>query len=196
MERKRTVGEYRAIDLMMFALMMSLGEVVIAMAAKRFTGEPYVFSVVPAITAIVMMRWGPWAAIHAVLGGVVFTWASGGAGLDFAVYCGGNLLGLGALTMLKLYGKDRLREDALMSMTFGVLTVLLMQIGRALVWMLVHRTAEGIIVFITADVLTLLFTAVVIWVVRRLDGMFEDQIKYLLRVSREMKEERESSDEW
>ena len=61
--------------------------------------------------------------------------------------------------------------------------------------MLIHRTAQGVIVFVTADVLTLLFTAVVIWIVRRLDGMFEDQIKYLIRVSREMEEERESSDE-
>lgn len=195
MQRQRTVGEYRTIDLIMFLLMVVLGEAVIGMAAAAFPRELYVFSLVPVITAIVMMRWGPWALLHAAAGGAVFTWVSGGAGTDYLVYCAGNLLGLGALMLFKIFGKEKIRGDALMTMVFGVATALLMQLGRALIWMLIHRTAEGVIAFFTADVLTLLFTAVVMWIVRGLDGVFEDQITYLLRVSKEKEEERESSDE-
>lgn len=195
MQRQRTVGEYRTIDLIMFLLMVVLGEAVICMAAASFTKELYVFSLVPVITAIVMMRWGAWALLHAVAGGLVYTWASGGAGMDFIVYCAGNLLGLGALVLFKVFGKERIRGDALGTIAFGVVTALLMQLGRALVWMLIHRTGQGILAFFTADVLTLLFTAVVMWIVRRLDGIFEDQITYLLRISKEKEEERESSDE-
>ena len=195
MQRQRTVGEYRTIDLIMFLLMVVLGEAVICMAAASFPRELYVFSLVPVITAIVMMRWGPWALLHAAAGGAVYVWASGGVGTDYLVYCAGNLLGLGALVLFKLFGKERIRGDALGTMAFGVVTALLMQLGRALVSVVSGGAAQDAILFFTADVLTLLFTAVVMWIVRRLDGVFEDQITYLLRISKEKEEERESSDE-
>lgn len=195
-ERQRTVGEYRTIDLVLFALMVLVGEAVVVTAARRwFPDQLYVFSVVPVITAIVMMRWGPWAAIHAVLGGLAFCWASGAEAAQYAVYCGGNLLGLGALTMLKISGKESVRTDAFRTVVFGLLTALLMQLGHALLSLLFGGTAAGMIVFFTTDVITLLFTAVVIWIARRLDGVFEDQINYLLRVSKEQEEEKENDDE-
>ena len=44
--------------------------------------------------------------------------------------------------------------------------------------------------FFTTDVVTLLFTLTVLWIVRRLDGIFEDQNHYLARVSAEQERER------
>ena len=69
MARRRSLGEYRAIDLFCFALMLALFEPVLHLAAtKLFPAEPYSVSAAAAITAIVLMRWGPWAGIHAALG--------------------------------------------------------------------------------------------------------------------------------
>lgn len=195
MERQRTVGEYRMIDLAMFSLMVFLGEMVIVMAADMFPSELYVFSVTPVITAIVMMRWGPWAAIHAVLGALALCIGTGAEAKYYAVYGVGNLLGLGALGMLKICGKESVRTDAFRTVVFGLATALLMQLGRALMSVALGGEAAAMFEFFRADVLTLLFTAVVIAIVRRLDGVFEDQIKYLLRLSKERDEERESSDE-
>ena len=195
-ERQRTVGEYRTIDLVLFALMTVIGEALVVNAAGRwFPDQLYVLSVIPALTAIVMMRWGPWAAIHAVAGSLAFCWASGAAPAQVAVYCVGSLLGLGALALLKLWGKERIRGDALLTMTFGLGTALLMQLGRALMSLLFGGTVEGMIVFFTTDVITLLFTVVVVWIARRLDGVFEDQINYLLRINREQEEEKENGNE-
>lgn len=195
MERQRTVGEYRMIDLVLFAAMVFIGETLVVNAGRWFPGQLYVFSLVPVITAIVMMRWGPWAALHAVLGGVAFCMATGASAGQYAVYCGGNLLGLGALAMLRVRGKEGVRGSAMASVVFGLLTALLMQLGRALLSLAFGGTAGGMVVFFTTDVITLLFTAVVIWIARRLDGVFEDQINYLLRVSKEREEEREISNE-
>ena len=195
MERQRTVGEYRAIDLLIFSLMVFFGETVIIMGARLFPGELYVLSVTPVVTAIVMMRWGPWAAIHAALGGLALCIGTGAAAQQYAVYCGGNLLGLGALALLKLQGKENIRQDAFRTVVFGLATALLMQLGRALASVALGGPAEAMFEFFRADVLTLLFTAVVIAIVRRLDGVFEDQINYLLRISKEREEERENSDE-
>lgn len=193
MERQRTVGQYRAIDLTLFALMVVAGEWVVNQAARFwFPDQLYVLSIVPLLTAIVMMRWGPWAVIHALLGGLVYCFANGAQPAQYVIYCGGNLLGLAALGVLKLAGRERIRQDALLTMGFGALTVLLMQLGRALLSLPFGTPVGETILFFTKDVITLLFTVVVMWIVRRLDGVFEYQINYLLRLSREQEEEKEN----
>lgn len=194
MERRRTVGQYKAIDLTLFAVMTAVGEWLVGNAARFwFPDQLYCLSIVPLMTAIVMMRWGPWAVIHALAGSAVYCTVSGAQGIgQWAAYCGGSLLGLVALGMLYGLGKERIRQDALLSMTFGGVTVLLMQLGRALISLAFGAAAQGMIVFFTMDVITLLFTVVVMWVVRRLDGVFEDQINYLIRVNREQEEEKEN----
>lgn len=194
MERRRTVGQYKAIDLALFAAMTAVGEWLVGNAARFwFPDQLYCLSIVPLMTAIVMMRWGPWAALHALLGSAVYCFASGAQGVSqWTTYCVGSLLGLAALGMLRGLGKERIRSDALLSMAFGGATVLLMQLGRALLSLVFGGTARGMIVFFTMDVITLLFTVVVMWIVRRLDGVFEDQINYLLRVNREQEEEKEN----
>ena len=193
MERRRTVGQYRMVDLIMLAVMMAVGEALVIHAGRFwFTDQLYTLSIVPLMTAIVMMRWGSWAAIHAALGGAVYCWASGATASQWAVYCGGNLLALAAMLLFLAPGKETIRKDAILSIGFGLATALLMQLGRALLSLLFGGTVSEMVVFFTTDVITLLFTAVVTGIVRRLDGVFEDQINYLLRVKREQEEEKES----
>ena len=72
-QTRRTLGQYRIIDLSIFAVIMMLTETLIIRAATEwFSAAAWTVSVVPAVTAIVMVRWGPWCALHAVLGGLVF----------------------------------------------------------------------------------------------------------------------------
>ena len=60
LERQRSVGAYRTMDLAMFAAMVVVFETLLVNAATRwFPGQPYTVSVTPAVTAIVLMRWGP-----------------------------------------------------------------------------------------------------------------------------------------
>lgn len=196
MEKSRTVAQYRTIDLILFSLMLAAAEFIVVKAATSwFPGQPYTISVVPALTAIVMMRWGPWAALHAALGGAVCCLASGASAQQYFIYIFGNLLSLAALLLIRLLGNEGIRTDALKTMLLGVTTVLLMQLGRGVVSLVFGGRAGDVIRFFTTDVISVLFTAVVVWIARRLDGVFEDQINYLLRVSREREEEKENSNE-
>lgn len=190
MNRQRTVGQYRAMDLALFAIMLAVFENVLVTAATRwFPNEPYTVSVVPALTAIVMMRWGPWAAIHAALGGAVFCFASGAGPRHYLIYCLGNLAGLGALFWIRRFTAEGVREDASRSLLFGGTVCLLMQLGRALVSVLLGAAPAAALGFFTTDAVTLLFTLVLVWIARRLDGVFEEQRHYLLRIHRQEKEE-------
>ena len=86
--------------------------------------------------------------------------------------------------------KDRIRENVLLTLLFAVCTQLFMQIGRACVSFLSGAPIESGLHFITTDALSGLFTMVIVWIASRLDGVFEDQISYLLRVQAEAREEK------
>ena len=185
MGRHLTYQQYRDIDLTLFAAILCLSETLIVRAARIwFPDQLYTVSVVGAVTAIVLMRWGGCAAIHALLGGLVFSLASGGTPKQTLIYCVGNLLALLMLLPRRLLGAERIRGDAFLSVGFGLLTLLLMHLGRAAVALAMGAAARDCLGFFTTDALSLLFTGVIVWIARRLDGIFEDQKHYLLRVNR------------
>ena len=165
-------------------------EALLVTAATRwFPTQAYTVSVTAALTAVVMIRWGPWAAIHAALGGVVFCLASGGNARQFAVYSLGNELAMLLLPALKWKKDEFFRATPLRAMAFGALTLLLMQAGRALVAILGGASAAQAAGFFTTDSISMLFTLVIMWIVRRLDGVFENQYHYLRRIQAERERE-------
>ena len=183
MKRQLSFQQYRAIDLAMLAALLCVTETLIVKAATWwFADQLYTVSVVGALTAIVLMRWGPWAAIHAVLGGAVFCFASHGNARQLVVYCVGNLLSMLMLLPLKYLGGERIRLDSILSVCFGVGTLLLMQLGRAVTALVLGTDFQTCLGFFTTDALSLLFTGLIIWIARRLDGIFENQRHYLLRI--------------
>ena len=231
-----TFRQYRQMDLTVFGAMLVVAEALIVLAATRwFPAEAYTVSIVAAVTSIVLMRWGPWAAIHAVLGGLVYCFVSGGQPGQYLIYCAGNLFALLSLLWFRIpgkernsgkkrgagsdhasgsdrtvgkdrtSGKERIREDGFLTVIFGLTVQLLMQLGRAAVAFALLRASPGsapagtqsiagalsfCIGFVTTDALSGFFTAVILWIARRQDGLFEDQKHYLLRIQEAEKEER------
>ena len=183
MRRQLSLSKYRGIDLTLFAVILCVAELLIVTAARFwYADQLYTVSVVAGEVAIVLMRWGPWAGIHAVLGGLVFCFASHGSARQFLIYCAGNLFALLMLLPLRLLGGERIRQDSFLSVCFGLVTLLLMQLGRALLALLFGNKLSACLAFFTTDALSLLFTGVILWIARRLDGIFENQKHYLLRV--------------
>ena len=70
-----------------------------------------------------------------------------------------------------------------------------MELGRGTV-SLVFGSGIGVYVdFITKDILSWVFAVVIIWITRRLDGVFEDQVSYLVRLKAQEEKEKGGSDE-
>ena len=78
----------------------------------------------------------------------------------------------------------------LLALLHGALAALLMQLGRALIALVLGYPLAACGGFVATDVLSTLFAALLIWIVRRLDGMLEEQKHYLTRVAEEMEKER------
>ena len=194
MKRQITLRQYRTMDLIIFAALLCICETLITLGATRwFPGEPWTLSLVPAVTAVVMVRWGGFAAIPAVLGAFVFCVASGATLPQFAIYCIGNLLAMALLPLVRGDGWERLHDQVLLAFLYGVLTALLMQLGRGLIALVMGNPLAVCLGFITTDVLSAVFSALLVWIMRKLDGMLEEQKHYLRRVAEEMEREREQA---
>ncbi|MBR0107808.1 MAG: hypothetical protein IJM07_01665 [Pyramidobacter sp.] len=186
MNRRLSFQQYRAIDLTLFTVMLCISETVIVTAATYwFPEQLYTVSVIAAVVSIVLMRWGAYASIQAFLGGFVFCFACRAAAGQYVIYCIGNLFSLLSLLLIRAFGKERIRTDSFLTVLFALCTQLMMQLGRALVAFVMGTELSRCVGFVTTDVLSGLFTAVIVWIARRLDGIFEDQKHYLLRVNRE-----------
>ena len=186
MQRQLTVGRYRAVDLSLLAVILIVFETILVRAAREwFPAEPYTVSCVAAVTAVVMVRWGPWCAAHAVIGGIVTVLVSRGNAQQFLIYGIGNLAALAVLPLERRWGWEKLRKDILVNFLFAFLVLLAMQAGRTLVALALGALSGDLLIFVTTDSVTYIFTLAILWIVSRLDGMLEDQIHYLNRLSQE-----------
>lgn len=188
-------NQYRLIDLGIFAVILIIFESIASKAALSFTSQPYSISIVSAITCIIFMRWGIWGCFHAALGGFVYCFVTGGAADQYIIYVIGNLFSVAALLLLKRIGPDRVREKVFLSLLLSVLVSLLMQLGRGIVAVVFGASPNMIAGFVFTDSVTTLFAMVITGIVRKLDGVFEDQKSYLIRLNREEENIEEGVDE-
>lgn len=189
--------QYRAIDLTIMAVLLAIAEAVVTFAETRwFPSQIIILSPTIAIVCIVMMRWSGYAVIHAAIGGCVFCLAMGDKATpqQFAIYCAGNCGILIALGLFKIFGKQKVKEKFLLSMAFVFAAYCGAQLGRWAVGLMFGGSAEAIVSFFVRDCVSLLFAAIVVMISRRMDGLFEDQRTYLLRVNEEQRKEREQQE--
>lgn len=178
---------YRAIDLSIWTVIAGVFEAIVTLAAKDwFPKEFYCLSTTIAVVCIVMMRWGGFAAIQAVVGGAVYSFLIAGADFEkIAVYCLGNCFMLLGLVMLKLAGKEKVRKSFMLTAVYAVLMYCLAQVGRGTVSLFFGGEPGGILGFLVTDAITLLFAIVVTLISRAPDGLFEDQKHYIIRTDSE-----------
>jgi P-type E1-E2 ATPase len=85
---------------------------------------------VPAIIAIVLVRWGPWAAIHAVLGGLIVCLQARTTASRYLVYCVGNLFPLALVPWLSKWRKEQgVWKESTKALGYGIAVLLLIQAG-------------------------------------------------------------------
>ncbi len=191
MERGNSLRKYRAVDCLIWCLMLVLFETVTAKAgAFWFREQPWTVSLVPPLTLIMYMRWSLLGLPYSALGGFVLSSAlSGGAG-SALTYVLGNLLSVLVYPVMKLLGKERIASSFFLSAFAAVLTTVLMQTGRGLVSLIAGGSPAAFSDFYTTDALSAVFAVLIVGIVRKRDGVFEDQITYLERLNREEEEKK------
>ena len=189
-----TFKQYRNIDISIFACLTLLSEGIATVATgKWFAAQPVAISTTFVFICILMMRWGGFAAISAVLGGLIFCIASGGEIQQIIIYCIGNCFALLAMLWFLAFKKDDIRRDIFKLILFVLSAYISMQLGRWLISLCFGGALWNLVGYLATDVVSLLFAVVLMLILRNVDGMIEDQKSYLFRLERQRKAEQESS---
>ena len=188
-----SLKQYKAIDLTLLAVILAVFEAIASLAASKwFPLQLFSLSPTIAVVCIVMMRWGGWAAIHAVVGGLSFCIATGAEPKHFAIYCVGNCAALFALLFFKKLGKKRVKDSAFITAGYALAAFCAVMVGRWAISLVFGGDPAAIVDYFVADSLTLLFTVLVVLIARKPDGLFEDQKTYLIRTEDERKRHEDS----
>lgn len=191
MRRSITFRQYRTMDLLFWTILLCLCEALIVLGARLwFPFEAYTLSIIPAVSAIVMVRWGAAAALPAFAGSFAFCTLSGASLSQYLIYCLGSMAILALLPIIRNTGWKRLREDVLLCMLYGFAAGILMQAGRFILALVLGTAPSAAVAFFITDTLSVFFSVLLVWIARRLDGILEDQQHYLTRIRKETEQER------
>ena len=189
--------QYRIMDLCIFAGIMLLAEITVHFAAVWLPGDAlFTVSFMLPIVLVIMVRWG-WQSVFYSLGSAVLYCALNKGGLtSYFVYGIGNCFVMLMLLPLKFIGTEKIVSKWWRSLLLVLGAWMCVYLGRAVVWTVCYAVQPvkgaavyaGFISFATSDLLSLAFAAVVVLVLRRFDGMFENQKAFLKRVNAERRD--------
>lgn len=189
-----TFKQYRSIDVTIFCVITVIFEALASLASNQwFVLQAMSVSITLTITCITMFRWGIFSVAPALLGALSYCITSGANPKQYVIYCGGSILCILALPLLKKMGKEKARVDFFRRSLLAVIVYLLTTMGRWIISLIFEPSLDTFLPFITTDSLSLLFAIVVLTLAKNIDGLIEDQKTYLLRLDRERKEEEQKN---
>jgi hypothetical protein len=189
--------QYRLTDIFLFVAIMLVAEMCAYFATTLFPSEAlYTFSFVVPIALIVMVRWG-WQCVFITVGsGLLYCLINDASLALYITYIIGNTCVMLMLIPLKIFGTEKITKRWFTSLLFVVGGWLCVYLGRSVVWAICYAISPqegytaltGFVQFAAWDLLSLAMAVVIVLVVRRFDGMFEDQMTYLKRVDKARRE--------
>lgn len=183
-------SQWRTVDLTVFAAITAIAEIAAHFAAVWFPDAAiYSFSLMLPLVTVVFMRWG-WQGIPiAVADGALYCFLNGGDSEQYIAYVVGNGLISAELILIAALGKKKISNSAALSMSLLVIGYSAVNLSRSVVYALLGESFLGAVSFAfgfgDSGLLALVMGAVILFVLRRLDGMFEDQKAYMLRQEEE-----------
>lgn len=194
--------QYKYTDLFFFALILALSEILIYCAFRfwfKTTHDKYYINFMLAIALTVIMRWGWVGGLYAAVDAVILCAVQGAGWQSYLTYIIGALCILSVLLLTKFVGKEKIRSKwyltlayifvGWVSVNFGI-TCMSAVFGENFLSALLRSFGLGVY-----GVMPFAAAIVVIMILRRLNGMFEDQKHYLIRQEQE-RQERARRDEF
>ena len=193
-------GRYRATDLLIFAaILAAFGMISFFAFTEWFVTDSsrYIFSISVPVTLLIMVRWNWYGMFYAAGDGLLYcilmlatgNMASGTELEYFLIYgLGSALIGLNYL-MVKFMGYKKIAGRWYFTLLYAVCGWVLLALGRAAVWACFGQGfLDGLLAFGGSDLLSLGMAVIILLVLRRLDGMMENQRDYLIRLDKERRE--------
>lgn len=179
--------QYKFTDLFLFAVILIAFELILHFAFIAFDGD-FTFSPMVPIVILITMRWGWVSVFYAVGDGALFCLLNGGSWQNYLIYCVGNAFIMLVLVLHKIAGKEKIRKKIFLTLSYVGLAWLATILGRSAVAVCLGANFVAVFTGQLYELISLVVGILIVFIMRRLDGMFEDQKSYLKRLDEERKE--------
>lgn len=170
----------------LFAVILTVFELILHFAMIAFGDNAnFTFSPMVPLVLVVMMRWGWVSVFYAVGDGALFVLLKGGSWQSLLIYCVGNACIMLLLLYTRFVGKEKIRKSPYLSILFVVLGWVVTVLGRSAVAAIIGNNFVYVLTRQLFDIVSIIIGSIIVLIMRRLDGMFEDQKHYLRRVDDE-----------
>lgn len=202
---KISYKQYKLLDIFLFLVLTCVFETVNVFAVKRWFPDMFFsVSLTLTISLIVLVRWNLISAIFPVVGGALYCLLMQLLATDKAVdystyiiYIVGNSFVLFSWFLFKFLPKEKLFSKWYLTLIYPLAGFILVVLGRTLAALCFHpdKFAEFFGSFVFAESLNAAFAVIALLILRRFDGMLEDQKSYLKRVAQEIEEAKKPKEE-
>ena len=190
-----SLRQYKYTDLFFFALALGVSELLVFCAYNlwfRNTVDKFYINFMLAISLTVIMRWGWIGGMYAVVDGVVQCAIMGGTWQSYIIYMVGAACILSVLLLTKFVGKERISKKWYLTLAYAAVGWVSVNLGITCMNAIFGGnfvTSLGVnFGFGIYGALPFAGSLIALMIMRRLDGMFEDQKHYLIRKDKERKE--------
>ena len=190
-----SIRQYKYTDLFFFALVLGLSELLVFCSYKLWfqnTIDKFYINFMLAIALTVMMRWGWVGIFYAVVDGAVQCAIQGAGWQTYISYIIGTACISLVLIFIRLLGKEKIRGKWYFSLVYVLLGWFAVNFGITCASAVFGESFLGSLAscfgFGVYGALPLVASVVVVMILRKLEGMFEDQKHYLIRQDKERKE--------
>jgi hypothetical protein len=193
-----TYKQYRLADLFIFMLIMVVCEIINLLAIKKwFPDMLFSISLMFTVSLIVLVRWNFLSAVFPIVDAVIFCWLNGAGTASYVIYIVGNLFILLTWFIFKLIPKEKLFSKWYLTLIYPIAAFILVCLGRAAVAACFGESfGETLVITLGNESLNIVFAILALLVLRKFDGMLEDQKHYLLRVAKEKEEVKAPEQYW
>lgn len=189
-----TFKQYRSIDIVILCFLTAVFESIVCMATNKwFVLQAMAVSITLTMTCIAAFRWNELAIFPCLVGSLSYGIVSKATLQQIIVYCTGSLFCLIPILLLNRLNKEKIKKDFIKRTAFVATVYIFTALGRWILSLIFEQNIGALIVFITSDILSLLFAIIVLTIVKNVDGLLEDQKSYLLRLEREKQEEEKAN---
>ena len=190
-----SLRQYKYTDLFFFALVLGISELLVFCAFKLWfqnTADKFYINFMLAIALTVIMRWGWVGVFYAVADGVIQCAMAGATWQSYLTYILGTACILTVLLLTKFVGKERIRGKWYLTLAYIAVGWISVNLGLTCVGAIfgesfVSALASNFGLGVYGG-LPLAGAIAVIMILRRLEGMFEDQKHYLIRQDKERRD--------
>ena len=190
-----SIKQYRLGDLFVFTVIAAIAELVCYLAQIWFSSAAfYTLNLMLPVITLVIVRWGWQGVVLAAAEGVMYCALRHTAWQGYIIYMVGNAAIAIELLAVKLIGPERLKKRWYWSALVVLIGWTTTNFVKTCLYAAFYKdfTSALTAMFGIADcgLLALVMGEIIILICRRLDGLFENQKRYLLRLNKERDEER------